>query len=239
MSGGIDSAVVRGPRRRRPGRSPRARRRPCRRSTRASTRSTTRTTRPGVGHPLLGGADRADGRRLPRQRRADRGGGGEPAGPGARHPADGPVQPARAPAADHGQQERGGGRLLHALRRLGRRLRPDQGRAQDAGLGPGPLAQRVRPRARRDRADPAALHRQAAVGGAGPRAGRHRLAAVLRRARRDHRRLRRRRPRHGRAARARARRRHGRARAAAGRRRRVQAPAVGPRNEDQPQGVRT
>ena len=34
---------------------------------------------------------------------------------------------------------------------------PDQGRAEDAGLGAGPLAQRARPRARRDRADPAEL----------------------------------------------------------------------------------
>ncbi len=59
----------------------------------------------------------------------------------------------------------------------------------------------------RDRADPAELHRQAAVGRAGPGAGGHRLAALLRGARRDHRRLRRPRPRHGPAARARARRR--------------------------------
>ena len=34
---------------------------------------------------------------------------------------------------------------------------PDQGRAEDAGLGARPLAQRARPRARRDRADPAEL----------------------------------------------------------------------------------
>ena len=80
--------------------------------------------------------------------RAVRGGRGEPAGPGARHAADGAVEPARPPAAGHQQQERGGGRLLDPLRRRGRRVRPDQGRAQDAGLGAGPLAQRGTPRDR-------------------------------------------------------------------------------------------
>ena len=45
---------------------------------------------------------------------------------------------------------------------------PDQGRAEDAGLGAGPLAQRRGPPPRRDRADPAELHRQAAVGRARP-----------------------------------------------------------------------
>ena len=74
--------------------------------------------------------------------------GGEPAGPRARHPAHGAVQPARAPAADDGQQERGRRRLLDPLRRLRRRVRADQGRAQDAGLGPRPLAQRATPAGR-------------------------------------------------------------------------------------------
>ena len=41
-----------------------------------------------------------------------------------------------------GQQERDRHRVLHPVRRLGGWLRPDQGRAQDAGLGPGPVAQR-------------------------------------------------------------------------------------------------
>ena len=84
-------------------------------------------------------------------------------------------------------------------------------------------------RARRDRADPAELDRQAAVGRAGARPAGQRLAALLRGARRRHRRLRRPRPRDGRAARARARRRGGRPGPPAGRHRRVQAPPVGAR----------
>ena len=52
--------------------------------------------------------------------------------------------------ADHRQQERDGDRLLHAVRRHGRRLRGDQGRGQDAGLPAGALAQRAAtPTARR------------------------------------------------------------------------------------------
>ena len=78
-------------------------------------------------------------RRVPE---ADRPGRGERAGPGARHHADGAVQPARPPGAGHRQQERAGGRVLHDLRRRGRRLRPDQGRAQDPGVAAGALAQR-------------------------------------------------------------------------------------------------
>ena len=46
--------------------------------------------------------------------------------------ADGAVERVRLDGAHHRQQERDGGRLLHDLRRLGRRLRGDQGRAQDA-----------------------------------------------------------------------------------------------------------
>ena len=41
-----------------------------------------------------------------------------------------------------GQQEGAGGRLLDAVRRLGGRLRPDQGRVQDVGLPARPVAQR-------------------------------------------------------------------------------------------------
>ena len=44
-------------------------------------------------------------------------------------------------AADHRQQERDGGRLRHALRRHGRRLRADQGLQQAAGVPPGELPQ--------------------------------------------------------------------------------------------------
>ena len=91
---------------------------------------------------------------------------------------------------------------------------------------------------RRDRADPAELDRQAAVGRARARTAGQRLAALLRGARRRHRRLRRPRPRHGPAARARARRRGGRQGPPVGGHGRVQAPAVGPGNEDQPEGVR-
>ena len=47
-----------------------------------------------------------------------------------------------------GQQERDGDGLLHAVRRLGRRLRGDQGRAQDARLRAVPLSQHAS-RARR------------------------------------------------------------------------------------------
>ena len=73
------------------------------------------------------------------ERRAAR---GEPAGPGARRGADGAVQRRRAPGPDHRQQERDGDRLLDPVRGLGRRVRADQGRAQDHGLGAGPVAQR-------------------------------------------------------------------------------------------------
>ena len=54
--------------------------------------------------------------------------------------------PVRAPRAHHRQQDRAGGRLLHDLRRLGRRLRPDQGCAEDPRLGARPLAQLGRDR---------------------------------------------------------------------------------------------
>jgi NAD+ synthetase len=43
--------------------------------------------------------------------------------------------------ADHRQQVGNGGRLLHALRRHGRRFRGDQGCLQDAGLSPVALPQ--------------------------------------------------------------------------------------------------
>ena len=67
----------------------------------------------------------------------------EPPGAGARHDPHGPVQRARPPGADHRQQERAGDRLLHPLRRLRRRLRAHQGRAEDHGVGAVPLAQRA------------------------------------------------------------------------------------------------
>ena len=107
--------------------------------------------------------------------------GGEPAGPGARRDPDGAVQPGGSPRAHHRQQERAGGRLLHPLRRLGRRLQPAQGRAEDAGVAAGPVAQRRGGRARRAGADPGELDQQAAERRAAPRPARHRLAARLRR----------------------------------------------------------
>ena len=57
---------------------------------------------------------------------------GEPAGAHPRQPADGAVEQVRLARAHHRQQERDVGRLRDALRRHGRRLRGDQGRAQDA-----------------------------------------------------------------------------------------------------------
>ena len=59
----------------------------------------------------------------------------------------------------------------------GRRLRTDQGRAEDAGVEAGPVAQRRRGQARRDAADPGELDHQAAVGRAAPGPAGHRLAA--------------------------------------------------------------
>ena len=112
-----------------------------------------RRRRPGQAHRpgLPGRADPADGGRLPGQPVAVRPGGGEPAGPGPRRDPDGAVQPGGPPGAHHRQQERAGGRLLHPVRRLGRRVQPDQGRLEDAGVAAGPVAQRRGRPARRDR----------------------------------------------------------------------------------------
>ena len=65
--------------------------------------------------------------------------------------------------ADHRQQERDGHRLLHAVRRHGRRLRGDQGRAQDDGLPAGALAQRARPARGRSAVIPERIITRAAV----------------------------------------------------------------------------
>ena len=62
---------------------------------------------------------------------------GEHPGAHPRHVPDGAVQQVRPHRADHRQQERDGDRLLHAVRRHGRRLRGHQGPAQDDGV---PLA---------------------------------------------------------------------------------------------------
>ena len=79
---------------------------------------------------------------------------GAPPGPDRREPAEpdpgrdahGPVQRPGLAGPHHRQQERGGRRLLDALRRHGRRLRGDQGRAQDPGLPPVRVAQHDRAR---------------------------------------------------------------------------------------------
>ncbi len=88
-------------------------------------------------HRLPHDLDRARVQRVPRHaraelRRATAGAdAGEPAEPVPRPGADGAVERVRLDGADHRQQERDGGGLLHALRRLGRRVRRHQGRAQD------------------------------------------------------------------------------------------------------------
>ena len=57
--------------------------------------------------------------------------------------ADGAVEQVRLAGAHHRQQERDGRRLLHALRRHGRRLRRHQGRAEAARLRALPRTQRA------------------------------------------------------------------------------------------------
>ena len=82
--------------------------------------------------------DRAGPHRVPRHARADvrrhraRSGRGEPPGPDPGHDPHDDVEQVRRPRAHHRQQERDGHRLLDPLRRHGRRLLGDQGRAEDA-----------------------------------------------------------------------------------------------------------
>ncbi|SPJ14637.1 hypothetical protein SBBP2_130018 [Burkholderiales bacterium] len=71
---------------------------------------------------------------------------GEHPGSGAWHLADGAIEQDRVDRVDHRQQERDGGRLLHALWRHGRRLCGHQGHHQDAGVSAGALPQRHRRR---------------------------------------------------------------------------------------------
>ncbi len=82
------------------------------------------------------------------RRQARRSHRGEPAEPGSRRHADGAVEQVRLDGVDHRQQERDGRRLLHAVRRLGRWLRRDQGRVEDPGLRPVSLLQPCVPGAR-------------------------------------------------------------------------------------------
>ena len=109
--------------------------------------------------------------------------------PGAhprQHP-HGAVEQVRLPGAHHRQQERDGGRLRHALRRHGRRLRRAQGRPQDPGLPAGRVPQL---RSVRARAHPADDHRPGAFGRARRRPDRPGHPAALRPSRPHHRGLR-------------------------------------------------
>ena len=99
---------------------------------------------------------------------------GEPPGADPRQPADGALEQVRLARAHDRQQVRELGRLLDALRRHGRRLRGDQGRAEDARLP----ARRVAQRAGRDAAGPALDHRPPAERRAARRPEGLRLAAA-------------------------------------------------------------
>ena len=99
---------------------------------------------------------------------------GEPAGPLPRRAVDVDLQQEGPPGADHRQQERDGGGLLHALRRHGRRLRRAQGRAEDAGVRAGRYRNSLGP------CIPAAGDRPPALGGAGARPEGRGYAAALR-----------------------------------------------------------
>ena len=90
---------------------------------------------------------------------------GEPPVPDPGRAADGAVQQVpRLARAHHRQQERDGGRLLDPLRRHGRRVRRDQGRAEAHGLRAVPRPQRAGrpPAGARARPDQAAVRRAAA-----------------------------------------------------------------------------
>ena len=102
---------------------------------------------------------------------ADRRRRGEPPGARAGARLDGAVEPGGPPGPGQQQQVRAVGRLLDHLRRQRRRVRPDQGRAQDPGLGTGPVAQRRGGAPRRDAADPREHDHQGAVGRAAPGPG--------------------------------------------------------------------
>ena len=95
-------------------------------------------------------------------------------------PPDGGVQRHRGHRAHHRQQERDGHRLLHPLRRLGRRVRRDQGRPEDPRLRALPLPQPPGRGGRAARPDPRSGAREAAVGRAAARPARRPVPPALR-----------------------------------------------------------
>ena len=84
-----------------------------------------------IFEPVDGFTPRADAAVRGHQGRHHR---GEFAEPRARHDPDGDLQQVRLDGGDHRQQVGNVCRLRHALRRHERRLQPDQGPLQDAGL---------------------------------------------------------------------------------------------------------
>ena len=115
---------------------------PARPSTRAPTPPSTPAHRMHLRTVAI--ADWSAPRACPARPRRARG--REPAGADPGRDLDGAVQRRGSPGAGVRQQVRAGHRLLDDLRRCGRRLRADQGRAQD-GLAARAVAQRARPRA--------------------------------------------------------------------------------------------
>ena len=89
---------------------------------------------------------------------------GEPAGADPRQPADGAVEQVRLARAHDRQQVGELGRLLDAVRRLGRRVRGDQGRAEDARLPARRLPQRARRERIRSRARSSSARRAPSCG---------------------------------------------------------------------------
>ena len=178
LSGGVDFGADRRCRRRRARPRPRAhaddavalhqrafagRRQGLRRGDRRALRH--RGHRAGDGS--LSGDDRAALRQPQRGRHR-----GEHPEPRPRRRADGGVQQAGRHGGDDGQQVGDGGGLRHALRRHVRRLQRSEGRLQDDGVRPLPLAQRASPGGRagpQGQGDPRTHHHQAAVGRAAAR----------------------------------------------------------------------
>ena len=131
----------RGHRRRRPRRRATSPASPCRRRTPRRARAATRRGSPGASASgSCSCRSRACSRRYGRALAAPFKGlspgrhRGEPPGAHPRQHPHGALEQVRLARPHHRQQERDRRRLLHPLRRHGRRLRGDQGRAEDAGL---------------------------------------------------------------------------------------------------------